>query len=113
MEDVDARIKDAAFTNFREALSRADGALIALPGRKTKLGEKLYLTARYGPVDSLGEADHLLLIDVLAEENGNLKPVGHYDWELHGNYAIGNKNRHGGHLKSTIPYHQEADGYWT
>ena len=105
--------KEARVGELLDRLKQADGELIRLEGKKTRLGEEVYISARYGEVDSLANADHLLLVDVFANENGEMKPIGHYDWEISGDQALGNKNRHGGHLQAANQAHSNADRTWT
>lgn len=58
------------------------------------------------------DVDHLLLVDVFSNKEGGLFPIGHYDWEISGSCASGNKNRHGGHLPNQNTAHKLADKAW-
>ena len=69
-----------------------DGTLVPL-GSLTRLREALSFTVRHGKPPS---SDHpLVILDLYAEGSQGLFPVGHYDWEIHGDVAVGNKSRHG------------------
>jgi hypothetical protein len=94
-----------------ERVSRGDGELIPLPGVKSRLGEPLSVSARFGE-DAVESGVNYLIVDVLAKREGKYIPVGIYDWEVKGEKAVGNKQRHG-HLPAKNPAQEEADRYWS
>lgn len=82
---------------FLEAISRADGTMVVLPGVPSRTGEALFISARMGPsLSNFLDEDEILLVDVFAEDRTTKKliPVGHYDWVIKGKSALGNKQRH-------------------
>ncbi len=86
-----------------------DGTLVPL-GSLTRLREALSFTVRHGKPPS---SDHpLVILDLYAEGSQGLFPVGHYDWEIHGDVAVGNKSRHG-HFDTTTPEQKAADRLWS
>ncbi|OGM25468.1 hypothetical protein A2715_05465 [Candidatus Woesebacteria bacterium RIFCSPHIGHO2_01_FULL_39_32] len=113
MDPENPATEEQRLADFFEQVKRADGTLIPLTGQLTRFGEEILVSARYGSVDSLAKADHLLLVDLFARSADQMLPIGHYDWEVTGNRALGNKNRHGGHLPNTSNAHELADRAWT
>lgn len=119
LESPDSTWKEKSYTSqeavqhFVDAISRADGELIPLPGVRSKLDEPLFISARIGRTDFWGDrVDAILLIDVFAERNGDFEPVGHYDWVIKDQSALGNKNRHG-HLEQPQEAHRKAVRKWS
>lgn len=97
--------------DFIETISRADGELIPLPARRSKLGEPYFLSVRYGQ-DEVETDYRYLIVDVLVQRGDRFVPVGIYDWEITGETALGNKQRHG-HLPALNPAQEAADRYWS
>jgi hypothetical protein len=97
-------------SNFVEKVVRADGQLLSLSGRKSKLGEPLHISVRFGE-DSVNADTQYLIIDVLASRENEYVPVGIYDWEIKEGRASGNKQRHG-HLPAINEAQEAADRYW-
>lgn len=100
-------------TIFKEEITKADGTLIPL--RKTTTdGKKLYIAARclrnprgneneniYSKFWGWEEKDMsmhpmtgVMLVDVYAQSDGKIVPLGHMDWWLHDDYANGGGNMH-------------------
>ncbi len=95
---------------FREQVRKADGRL--LPLRKTTpAGKKLYIAARhlknplkeenpdsdpgfYGWEDRHEPLTGVMLVDLYAEADAKITPLGHMDWWLLGVYANGGGNMH-------------------
>ncbi len=96
--------------SFVEKIVKADGKLLNLPGKRSRLGEPLYISARYG-VDSVDKDVRYLIIDVFASREDEYVPIGIYDWEIKGCKASGNKQRHG-HLPAINEAQEVADRYW-
>jgi len=88
---------DQGTTKVIEAISRADGKMLALPGIVSRTGEQLFISARMGAsLSNFPDEDEILLVDVFAEDRTTkrLIPVGHYDWVIKSGSALGNKQRH-------------------
>lgn len=97
---------------FLDRLAEADGASIHLRGKKSRLGEDFYICARAGSVTYWGPSvERLLIVDMLVKPDDWFVPIAHYDWEIKGNQASGNKNRHG-HLPTVTTAHIVADSFW-
>jgi hypothetical protein len=103
--------KEILFQQFVEKISVADGQLIPLPGTKSKLGEPLFISARFGR-DDVDPSIQFLNVDVFAKRGEDFLPVGIYDWEVNGDVAVGNKQRHN-HLAVVNTAQQAADQYWS
>lgn len=98
--------------DFLDRLAEADGTLIHLRGKKSRLGEDFYVCARCCKTRFWGEAiNRLMGIDVFVIRDNEFLPVGRYDWEIKGNSASGNKNRHD-HLPITNLAHKQAATFW-
>lgn len=102
-----------------QRLERADGALVEVKGTRSAVGERLFVTARYAQDGGLPEPDHFYLnVDMFADRNGTLTPVGMRDFEVRNGVADGNKQRHG--LLAEMPNaradelaaHHAADRHW-
>jgi len=79
-----------------EKLVRAQGQLVEVKGIRSLIGERLFVSARYGPDAQLPEPDHFYLnVDLFAERNGQLQPIGIRDFEVKKDSAFSNKQRHG------------------
>jgi len=96
---------------FKKEVTANDGTLISIPGLKSRLGESLYISTRFGE-DQVGTGVSFLNVDVFAQRDDQFIPVGIYDWEVVGKRANGNKQRHG-HLPATNQAHESADRYWS
>lgn len=86
--------KESLTQQFVERIAKADGQLISVPGIKSGLGESIYISSRLGS-DEINPDISYLNIDIFAQREGEYLPVGMYDWEIRGNQANGNKQRHG------------------
>jgi len=105
--------KDEKMADFSVEVIKASGELIPLEGAVSGLGEPLYISVRLGDVDYWGDkVDKLMLVDVFAESAGIFHPVGHYDWNIKGDQAWSDKNRHGGHLKVYNQAQVQAESLW-
>lgn len=80
---------------------------------RSRLDEPLWLRTRHGNWDMHPSKD-LLLIDIFAGDAkaGPARAVAHYDWEITGSSAYGNKNRHSGLLPSH-DWDRAADRKWS
>lgn len=84
-------------SNSLDRIARANGELVTLDGKRSRLDEVFCVSARYGKTDALGEGvDHVLLVDLFAKRDADLYPVGHYDWDIKGAMAVSNVNRRQG-----------------
>lgn len=95
---IDARsegisIKENQVQGFVEKISKADGQLIPLLNIKSRLNEPLFISSRFGS-DEINQENKYLNIDIFALRENNYIPVGIYDWEINGDHANGNKQRH-------------------
>jgi hypothetical protein len=96
--------------SFKEGLAKADGTLFELR-KTTPDGKKLFISARFvrAPQENLnGDAEpefwgwyrrHLpissvLLLDVYAQTESGIVPLGHMDWSLQDGEANGSGNMH-------------------
>lgn len=111
-------------TLFREKLGQADGTLVPLARRSTD-GKRLFIATRlvknpaiepnsqanpdfYHWAQDWAGKKHTgaVLVDAFAEDDeGKLKPVGHIDWWLAGDYANGGGNMH----RALVPEHPHEE----
>ncbi|MFO0702522.1 MAG: hypothetical protein U0514_01435 [Candidatus Andersenbacteria bacterium] len=98
-ESEGARESAAEATELKavtERLARGDGALVEVKGIQSTVGERLWVTARYGQDVTLPEpGQYFLNIDLFADRNGRFEPIGMRDFEVRNGVADGNKQRHG------------------
>ncbi len=124
---------------FKEELSKADGTLIPLR-KTTSDGKRLYIATRNLPnpwkdfeqdtnpdtdtskkVDSEfrgwdqdrrgGSMTGVMLVDVYAENEGKIVPMGHMDWWLRDDYANGGGQMHQA-SKPQTEHEEEASKRW-
>lgn len=96
---------------FRQEVQASHGKPILL-ALLSRVGEPIYITTRFGYVQDLPGTESLLLVDLLAETQGNLKPIGHYDWSIYKGCATADRKRNDW-LDSVIPAHEDAVRKWT
>ncbi len=124
-----ARTEEERIEEFKDLISKADGTLIPLK-KLTSQEKNLFITARYlekpeNPEDVdvnpwfWGWEDDeyglpmtsVLLVDVYESDGKQIKPLGHLDWFLSGDYANGGGNMH----DASVPkneHEQLANRYW-
>src|ERR1700679_3846614 len=97
---------------YKNRVAENDGKLIPLE-RKTGQGTRLFMARKYignpnletspdaeklfwgwREDKTLGADTGVVLIDVYADEAGEIIPIGHMDWWLQGDYANGGGNMH-------------------
>jgi GNAT superfamily N-acetyltransferase len=101
-----------SLVEFTSLVAENNGNLIPLE-RKTEQGKSLFITSRYIGNPALEESPYaetgfygwrddkglgaetgVLIIDVYAEKDDGIAPIGHMDWWLQGDYANGGGNMH-------------------
>lgn len=106
-----ARLLTKEVEQYLDRILRADGELIELPGRRSLLGEPLFISARFGEDVVPGTGYRYLNIDTFALRDGEYVPVGIKDYEIKGDVAYSNKQRHG-HLPPVNVAQEAANRYW-
>lgn len=91
--------KELLTQQFVEKIAKADGQFIPVTGIKSGLGESIFISSRLG-TDEVNPSIRYLNIDIFALREDKYLPVGMYDWEIRGDQANGNKQRHG--LSGTV-----------
>lgn len=105
-------IRENELTRFKELIARADGSLISLEGRKSRLGKPFFITARIGQDAQVPEEGvKFLNIDIFVKRGEEYVPVGIRDYEIKDNVASGNKQRHQ-HLPCYNQAQKAADRFW-
>ena len=110
-ESSAARPVNKEVAEYISRIRRADGELIPLPGKTSRLEEPLYISARYGKSPETGDEDEYLIIDVIAQRGEKYIPVGMKDYKIHEEIAESRFNAHT-LLPATNDAHREADARW-
>lgn len=104
-------VQEEARAAFIEQVTKADGKLIPLSGRKSKLGEPFFISTRLGQ-DEISPELGYLNVDIFVQRGEEFVPIAIYDWEITKNEALGNKQRHQ-HLPCLNQAQRNADRYWS
>jgi len=104
-------VKEEIRAAFIERVTKADGSLISLSGRKSKLGEPFFISTRLGQ-DEISPELSYLNVDIFIQRGEEFIPIAIYDWEISQNEALGNKQRHQ-HLPCLNQAQRNADRYWS
>jgi len=112
-ESGTGEIRENELTQFKELIAGANGSLISLEGRKSRLGEPFFITARIGQDAQVPEEGvKFLNIDIFVRRGEEYIPVGIRDYEIKDNVASGNKQRHQ-HLARYNQAQKAADRFWS
>lgn len=87
--------KEKRLSEIKAAITAADGRLIPLPRKKSRLGEKLFMTVTFANQDQQNvTAPSLLSVKVFAERSSKLVQIGLRSYKISQGTADGTFNNH-------------------
>lgn len=110
--------REAALADIKARIAKADGNPIRL-GKILPSGERVWIAVRPGTYEKIlhdEDSDPTLptvLVEALAQTDLIFSPIGHWDWYIDGDVAVGCINMHRvGNTNSSLAWRQASDAAW-